>query len=208
MMLVYLWSKFIKKLPCSAVRNCKFEKPSKVEARSTVIDSEFGRCSYCGYGCTILRCKIGRFCSISDNVSIGLASHPADWVSTSPAFYKGKDSIPKNLARLEYKPDEPVTVIGNDVWIGEGVLIKAGVTVGDGAIIAMGSVVTKDVPAYAVVAGVPAKVKKYRFDEDIISALEELQWWSMDLAELEKYTGYMNKPSEFIAKVRTARNAR
>ena len=154
MTLTYLWNKLIKKLPLSAIRDVSFEQPSKAEARSTVIGTTMGRYSYCGYNCTLINCTIGRFCSIADNVTVGLSSHPMEWVSTSPAFYHGRDSIPKNLAMLDYNSNAPQTMIGNDVWIGQNVLIRAGVSIGDGAVVGMGSVVTKDVPPYAVVAGV------------------------------------------------------
>lgn len=75
----------------------------------------------------------------------------------------------------------PHTTIGNDVWIGWGVLIKGGVTIGNGAVIGARSVVTKDVPPYAVVAGVPAKVIKYRFEQEKIDLLQQLQWWNWDI---------------------------
>lgn len=96
-------------------------------------------------------------------VSVGLAKHPMTWVSTSPAFYCGRGSIPKNLAVLDFCSDAPKTVIGHDVWIGKGVFIKGGVEIGNGAIIGMGSVVTKDVPPYTIVAGNPAREIRLRF---------------------------------------------
>ena len=98
----YIWSKFIKRLPGASIKNSTFEVPSKAEPRSSIINSSFGRYSYCGYNCTIINAKIGRYCSIADHVSIGLEKHPIEWVSTSPAFYKGKDSIPKDLASLSW----------------------------------------------------------------------------------------------------------
>lgn len=124
--ITYLWSKFCKKLPLSAIKNSRFEKPSKAEARSTVINSKMGRYSYCGYNCTIINAEIGRFTSIGDNVVIGAANHPLEWISTSPAFYYGKDSIPKNLAKLSYDASPAKTRIGNDVWIGRDVLVRGG----------------------------------------------------------------------------------
>lgn len=197
-LITYLWAKFAKKLPLSAIKNSQFEKPSKVEARSTVIGTAMGRYSYCGYGCTLINCEIGRFCSISDGVSVGLGHHPIDWVSTSPAFYKGKDSIPKNLATLEFSTDSKRTVIGNDVWIGMNVMIKDGVRIGDGAVIGMGSVVTKDVPPYAVVAGNPARVIKMRFSDDIIEKLLLSKWWSLPLDELSALSDVMNDPQKML----------
>ena len=194
----YIWSKVWKKLPGSAIRNSKFERPSKVESQSVVINTEMGRYSYCGYHCTLINCKIGRFCSIADYVAVGLARHPTEWVSTSPAFYHGRDSIPKDLAALDYDPSPPVTTIGNDVWIGQGALIKPGITIGNGAVIGMGSVVTKDVPSYAIVAGNPAQLIRVRFTEALTERLEASCWWDVDPSILKRYTSLMDKPEAFL----------
>jgi len=78
-------------------------------------------------------------------------------------------------------------VVGNDVWIGANVLVVGGVTIGDGAVIAAGAVVTKDVPPYAVVGGVPARIIKYRFSDEVISLLKEIQWWYFPEEKLRKY---------------------
>lgn len=198
MTLSYLWAKLIKRLPGTAIRNSTFEKPSKAEAGSTVLDTTMGRYSYCGYHCTLIHCKIGRFTSIADHVSIGLATHPMEWVSTSPAFYHGRDSIPKDLASLDYDPSAPETTIGNDVWIGEGAQVRAGLTIGNGAIIGMGSVVTKDVPPYAIVAGNPARLIRYRFSEELCDRLNRSQWWERDTAFLKQHSGLFQKPEEFL----------
>ena len=124
--------------------------------------------------------KIGSFVSIGENVRIGHGEHPLNFLSTSPYFYFDKlrwksDETPSHNEFWNYKPVN----IGNDVWIGDNVLIKNGITIGDGAIIGMGAVVTKDVPPYAIVAGVPAKIIKYRFDSNIINQLLTLKWWSL-----------------------------
>jgi len=198
MNIVYLWSKFIKKIPLSAIKDSVFEKPSKVEARSTVVKTSMGRYSYCGYGCTLINCSIGRFCSIADNVIIGIPNHPMDWVSTSCAFYRGKDSIPKDLAKLDYNTFPEKTIIGNDVWIGRGAYIKQGIKIGDGAVIGMGSVVTKDVLPYSVVAGVPARHIKYRFNSEMIKKMEDIKWWDYEISDLKDFTQYFNDPKKFV----------
>ena len=198
MTLSYLWAKLWKKLPGSAIRDARLEKPCKINARSTVIGTTMGRYSYCGYGCTLINCRIGRFCSISDRVSIGLSSHPMEWVSTSPAFHHGRGSIPKDLAALDYDAAPRRTVIGNDVWIGQDVLVKPGVTIGDGAVIGMGSVVTKDVPPYGVVAGNPARLIRFRFSPELAERLENSRWWDMEPRVLKRYAHLMDDPAAFL----------
>ena len=123
---------------------------------------------------------IGAFVSIGAGVRIGHGTHPFNYMSTSPYIY---------LDRLGYKKPEmpahneweklPPVHIGNDVWIGDNVWIKNGITIGDGAIIGAHAVVTHDIPPYAVVAGIPAKVLKYRFTPEIIADLLNLKWWDL-----------------------------
>lgn len=198
MIVQYLWAKLMKKLPSSAVQNCKIDKTSKINAQSTVLNSTVGRYSYCGYHCFINNCQIGHFCSIADNVSVGLGNHPTEWVSTSPAFHFGKGSIPKDLAALSYTASPAHTRIGSDVWIGKSVLIKSGVTIGTGAVIGMGSVVTKDVPPYAIVVGNPARIVKMRFSSDLVERLLGSQWWEAEPAKLKECAHLIHAPEKFL----------
>ena len=146
----------MKKIRGAAIKDSSIDCSSKVEAGSLVVGSTMGRYSFCGYDCKIINCEIGMFCSIADHVSIGCAQHPIDWVSTSPVFYKGRDSVKKKFSEFPRNIDLR-TYIGNDVWIGENVLIKGGVKIGNGAIIGMGSIVTKNVGDYEIWAGNPAR---------------------------------------------------
>lgn len=161
---------------------CIFHGPSKIGARS-YFRGEMGKYSYIGENCRI-SAYIGNFCSISSNVKVVEGSHPLHFVSTSPVFYSiNKQSNSTFVSKSLY--DDLLTFqnlnyackIGNDVWIGENVIIKGGISIGDGACIAMGAVVTKDVPPYAVVGGVPAKVIKYRFNDETIEMLLKKKWW-------------------------------
>ena len=103
----------------------------------------------------------------------------------------------KNFAELPYEPSKTVE-IGNDVWIGSGVYIKAGIKIGTGAIIGARSVVTHDIEPYSVVAGVPAKEIRKRFDEEAIRKLLELKWWDWPDEKLKKYGEYFNSPEKLF----------
>ncbi len=143
--------------------------------------------SYIGKGCILQYATIGKFCSIGSDVCIGLGTHPIDNFSTSPLFYRKKNTLNIKLVHqdLEFNEYKPI-IIGHDVWIGTRALIMDGVNIGSGAIIAANSVVTKDVPPYSIVGGSPAKIIRYRFDEAKISNLLNSNWWEMDLLEIKK----------------------
>ena len=127
--------------------------------------------------------KIGRFCSIASNVKIMGGNHPMNRFTTHMVSYNGefdKFAAQEFNRRWVLKPFQtklPDPVIGNDVWIGNDVVLKGGIVINDGAVIAANSVVTKDVPPYAVVAGIPAKVIKYRFSPEVIEQLLQIRWW-------------------------------
>jgi len=157
--------------------------------------------------------RIGRYCSIGEEVQIGRQNHPMAWVSTSPAFYLGDrlfDLDDGFAGAAEYHshgftaeggpPTQArLTHIGHDVWIGHGAYIKAGVNVANGAVVAAHAVVTKDVPPYAVVAGNPAVIKKWRVPPVMVSPMLRIQWWRFapwQLAHLDP-----SKPWQFIAGV-------
>jgi len=148
-------------------------------------DVEIGDFSYINRYSQVYSGKIGKFCSIGYGVRIGLPEHPTDIVSTSPKIYR-------NIKSQDIKDVYSPPVIGNDVWIGANAIMLQGVTIGDGAIVAAGAVVTKDVPPYAIVGGVPAKVIKYRFPDSTILKLLEIKWWDKPeewiLENVEKFS--------------------
>ena len=174
---LYFYSKLVKKLQGTCVLNSQIDNTSVVGVGCNVTSSKMSRYSYCGNDCQIVNTEIGAFCSISDHVFIGGAEHPINCVSTSPVFYNVRHSGPnKRFAKFNL-PKTKRTVIGNDVWIGHGVTIKQGVIIGNGAVVGSNALVTKDVPPYAIVGGIPAKILKFRFQQDVIDRLEEIKWW-------------------------------
>lgn len=158
-----------------------FERPVLLWNGVVVNRCRIGAYSYLAPSANVLLTTIGRYCSIGDNVRIGLTEHPVDYLLTSPIAYK-----PVFDWHQAYTPPDswdelrPVD-IGHDVWIGAGATVLGGVRLGTGCIVATRAVVTKDVPPYAVVAGTPAKIVKMRFNEAIVQRLLALELWTYDL---------------------------
>ena len=146
-----------------------------------------GKHSYLSFNVQVLNkkeTKIGKYCAIGRDALIGVSCHPIDRISIHPFTYTesceylyGDLVTPQEKVASNPKVKLPIT-IGNDVWVGARAIILDGLKIGDGAVIGTGAVVTKDVPPYAIVAGVPAKVLKYRFEQPIIDKLLELKWWN------------------------------
>lgn len=146
------------------------------------------------------RLKIGKFCSIGGGVHFYLGgNHSTDSVSTYP-FYCLLSDFPK-VRDVPVKFSKGSITVGNDVWFGNGCTILSGVTIGDGAVIGLGSVVTKDVPPYAIVAGNPAQVKRFRFDDDIIASLLRIRWWDWPIERIKQHANLIagNDPRKLIA---------
>lgn len=131
--------------------------------------------------------SIGKFCSIGENLLIFLGgNHRVDWISTYPfmSFHKW---FPEAASLPGHPAGKGNVVIGNDVWIGADVTIMSGVTIGDGAVIGTKAVVAKDVPPYAIYVGNPARLARYRFDEQTIQKLLELRWWDWPIERIRKH---------------------
>lgn len=156
--------------------------------------------------------RIGRYCSFGEQVQIGRQDHPVSWASTSPAFYlrdtvfdvgsgfAGADAFHAHRAAPSVPATQVrITQIGNDVWIGHGAYVRAGVTIGDGAIVAAHAVVARDVPPFAVVAGNPAVIRKFRLPPTLISPMLRSRWWRFapwQLAHLDPA-----RPHDFVTGV-------
>jgi len=129
--------------------------------------------------------SVGKFCSIADEVTIFLGgNHRVDWVSTYP--FPAFKEFPEAAGITGYEAGKGNVVIGNDVWIGSHVVILSGVSIGDGAVVGAYSIVAKSVPPYAIVAGNPAKLIRYRFDEKSVEQLLKLRWWDWPINKIKK----------------------
>lgn len=164
---------------------------SHIMRNCLINNSTIGKYSYTGAGSIIQNTTIGNYCSIANDVMCGLGNHPLDRFSTSPIFYKRNNPLNESVVEdgdlsFEYRRIS----IGNDVWVGAKATILDGVSIGDGAVVAACAVVTKDVPPYAIVAGVPAKVIKYRLPEERIEKLAATKWWDKEpITALESVKG-------------------
>lgn len=141
--------------------------------------------------------QIGAFCSFGPNIAIAKGNHPSTFVSTSPAFYMAGWGIAGETLPDAVKKNEPIT-IGHDVWIGLNVTLVTGIRIGHGAIVAAGAVVAKDVPPYAIVGGVPARIIRYRFDPATIERLLESQWWTWPDEKLRTQAKDFLAPERFM----------
>lgn len=184
-------------------RSITFEPGVKLSDTGCLGDERIGIFSYLGNDSEIKNADIGRFCSIARNVAIGAPEHPLDWVSSHPIQYDGLRWFDSIEAWGEFSDDSEVfrgnrkrTRIGNDVWIGRNAIIRQGVTVGTGAVIGANAFVNRDVPPYAIVGGVPAKVIKHRFPPEMIERLLASEWWTLDMPE--ELRRLYSKPLAFL----------
>ena len=177
-----------------AGRHVKLYRPYRI------YDAQVGDYTYIARNAMINSTTVGRFCSIGPNFVCGKGTHPTDKLSTAPMFYSLGCQNGMTLAR-ECKFDEMRPVeIGNDVFIGANVVVFNGVKIGDGAIVAAGAVVTKDVPSYAIVGGVPAKVIRMRFADDCVASLRRIQWWNFPDGRLPEVEQYLDDVEGFCRK--------
>lgn len=174
----------------------KLGKGVLIRSGNEIGEIEIGDYSYISGPRAYVECAtIGKYCSIARQTIIGVSDHDHGWLTTSPiASSKCYGFIDVDKQQRQKAPP----VIGNDVWIGANSIIFRGVTVGDGAVVAAGSVVTKDVPAYAIVGGVPAKVIKMRFSNEIIKILLDMKWWDWPESKIKESAKYMDDIDNFV----------
>ena len=172
----------------AAVVNVESPGHIQLDKHSVVSRSTVGK--YFGIGCFsyVTNTDIGRYCTFGARVSVGAFSHPTNWLSIHEFQYRDTTDMYGDTViegGQNVAPKLPRTTIGNDVWIGDNVAVRFGVTIGDGAIIGLGSVVTKDVPPYAIAVGNPARVLRYRFEPDVIAQLLASRWWELDIPDMK-----------------------
>jgi phosphonate metabolism protein (transferase hexapeptide repeat family) len=163
----------------AAVRDCVLGRYTEVGARTSMIECHMSDYSYVVNDCEIIYTTIGKFCSIAAMCRINPGNHPMWRASQSHFTYRASayfDGAADEEDFFDWRRDHPVS-IGHDVWIGHGAIVLPGRKIGNGAVIAAGAIVTKDVPPYVIVAGVPARQIKRRFAPDVAATLERLSWW-------------------------------
>lgn len=174
---------------------------------------DIGAFSYFGARSIFANVSVGRYCSIAEGVQVGMTQHPAGWLTTSPMSYvpdfmnfeshfaDADLAWRRELPQLDYDL-RPATTIGNDVWIGGEAYIRDGVTIGDGAIIGTRSVVTRDVPPYAIVAGSPARILRYRFPDALVDRLRAVAWWRYNILDFGNFDA--SNPEGCVAQLEEA----
>lgn len=163
------------------MQNVSFEGKNAVPDRCNFSGNvKIGYATTLGYNNVLAgEITIGKYCQLGGDVALHATNHPISSMTTyiNNSLFQGE---------LKGLKEENEIVIGNDVWIGHGVIIVGNINIGNGAILAAGSVITKDVPPYTIVGGVPAKIIKKRFSNQIIQEIETLKWWDLSEVELEK----------------------
>ena len=166
-----------------------------------LIDTNLGKCSYVQSNSKFISTEVGSFCSIGSGVSVGLSSHPTSLVSSSPVFYDPRQPLPFFFVdRPSGYESISRTIIGSDVWIGEGAKIKSGLTIGVGCVIGAGSLITKNVPPYSIVGGVPGRILRKRFSDEMCEELLGSRWWESEDSKLAVLAKYMDSPEVFLSK--------
>lgn len=178
----------------SRIRNSNLGNYVKIDRNNLIKETLIGDYSYSGPFDMIFNCKIGKFTSISYGVTLGPPEHDYTLLSTHPFIYDiNYDVFGKKDIIVNNKLSKQL-IIGNDVWIGCNSTILRDVKVGDGAVIGANSLVNRDVPPYAIVAGCPAKIIKFRFQPEIINCLLDIKWWAWDIEKIKKNVNLFRQP--------------
>ena len=188
--------------PTCQVRDCRFGRYTEVDDYVRLSDSVLGDYSYLQRNCEVMSTDIGKFSNIAAMVRINPGFHPIERPSLHHFTYRRTQyalAPDDDTAFFEWRRRQRV-YIGHDTWIGHGAVIMPGIRIGNGAVVGSNAVVTKDVPAYAIVAGAPARVLRMRFPKDIAQALEATAWWDWDHETLANRLGDFYDVRNFLAK--------
>lgn len=164
----------------------------RIGPRVLISDSEIGAYSYVAKDSHLNFIVVGKFCSVGPHVKCGFGRHPTNLVSTHPIFYSSLGQCGMVFGAQSAFEEQRQTKVGNDVWIGAGAMLMDGVVVNDGAIVAAGAVVTEDVPPYAIVGGVPARLIRFRAEPLEIDALRRQAWWDWPEEKLRAEIDHFN----------------
>lgn len=183
---------------CVTIESVSCGRHVNIAHHAQISNSKIGDFTSIGRYSKVQYTQMGKFCSVSWDVTIGAIRHPMRSISTHAFSYRKLFGICDKDEFIQHD----IVNIGNDVWIGCGVIILPGISIGNGAIIGAGAVVTHDVKSYEVVAGIPAKNLGYRFDREIRNELEKTNWWEFsdkvirENLNLFSFKNDISKPSE------------
>lgn len=186
--------------PSSHVRESKLGAWTDIGPNCTISESTIGDYTYCAGDASIIYSTIGKFCSIASHVRINPGNHPMQRVTQHHMTYRRRMFGFAETDDTEFFAWRRANhcTIGNDVWIGHAAIVMPGVTIGDGAVIGSAAVVTKDVPPYTIVGGVPAKLIRERFPHDVAEKLRAIAWWDWSRAELAARFDDLNNLDRFL----------
>jgi phosphonate metabolism protein (transferase hexapeptide repeat family) len=172
--------------PTAELKGCRIGRYASVGERTVLREVTVGDFSYFERHAEAIYTDIGKFCSIAANTRINALEHPLERATTHKVSYRPNEYFRYLGVDQEFRERRrrKRVTIGNDVWIGHGAVILPGVAIGNGAVVGANAVVTRDVPAFAVVAGVPARIIRLRFAEKIVTRLENMAWWDWPLDRL------------------------
>jgi acetyltransferase-like isoleucine patch superfamily enzyme len=200
-----LWQQFLHRKQHLLIRygahfsNVRFGRFNTLYDRAFLTDVVIDDYSYVGRDNVVACADIGKFTCLAPEVIVGMPNHPSrGFISAHPAFYSTARQAQITFVENDLFEEFKRVTIGHDVWIGTRAIVMGGVTIGNGAIVGAGAVVTKDVPPYAVVAGIPARVLRYRFEPEQIRMLEKIEWWNQDLDWLKANAHYFHRVNDFF----------
>jgi acetyltransferase-like isoleucine patch superfamily enzyme len=177
-----VWDKFLSWKTGAILVNSRTGNKVFISKNSFLSNSNIGDYSSIGRNSTLVHATLGRYCSVSWNVTIGATQHPMNRISSHAFPYVKKFGFVTQDHRFATG-----TQVGHDVWIGANGVVMPGIKIGNGAVIGASSVVTKDIPDFAIVAGIPAKVVRYRFPEEVIARLNKSAWWNLEPDLIRKH---------------------